>query len=92
MITKCVYWIKKSRAKADEYYRAMTTWVTSRRTKGSVKALITLASAYRTALDKVLVCLRKLRPSAKVESEIENTQHYKSLIVSDIQMLSDLKK
>ena len=92
MIKKCVNWISKSRELADEYYRAMTTWVTSRRTIGSVKVLVKLASAYKRALDLALICLRKLKSSKEVEIEIAKTQNYKALILDDIRLLSRLKE
>jgi hypothetical protein len=92
MIVKCIDWIKKSGELADEYYRAMTMWVTSRRTKGSAKILVKLASAYERALDMALICLRKLKPSREVEIEIAQTQNYKALILDDIRLLSKIKE
>ena len=92
MIKKCINWIKKSTQRADEYYRAMTTWVISRRSKGSVKGLIKLATAYDNALDKALICLRKLRRTDAVESEIANTKDYKALILDDLKFLNNAKE
>ena len=92
MITKCINWIKQSALRADEYYRAMTQWVTSRRSKGSIKGLLTLALAYDKALDKVLVCLRKLKPSKAVDNEIADTKEYKSMLSDDIRLLHKIEE
>ena len=91
MIDKCIDWIKKSTQRADAYYSAMTRWVTTRRTVGSVSDLITLAGLYQKALDKALTCLRKLKRSKSVEEEIEKTQDYKALVRSDLELLNDIK-
>ena len=92
MIEKCINWIKESARRADEYYRAMTTWVTSRRKTGSITGLVRLASAYERALDKALTCLQKLRPSKAVDDQIADTEKYKALISDDIRFLSNLKE
>ncbi|MEP6788691.1 MAG: hypothetical protein ABJB40_09690 [Acidobacteriota bacterium] len=92
MITKCINWIKESSRLADQYYRAMTAWVTSRRKIGSISVLLRLATAYERALDKALICMRKLRPSKTVEREIADAQHYKALISSDIKVLNELQE
>jgi hypothetical protein len=92
MITKCLNWIESSTARADEYYRAMTKWATSRRTDGSVKQLVRLATAYDKALDRALRCLQKLQKKEPVDKQIEQTKRYKSLIKADLQLLSDMKE
>jgi len=92
MIEKCINWIKESARRADDYYRAMTVWVTSRRKIGSVTGLVRLASAYERGLDKALACLRKLRPSKGVDAQITTTETYKALISDDIRLLRNLKE
>jgi len=91
MIDKCMDLIKLSTQRADEYYRAMTTWAVSRRNHGSVQALIKLALSYRTALNKALLCLRGLKRSEPVEKEIVKTKDYKAMLTADLELLKSLK-
>jgi len=91
MIERCFDLIKLSTQRADEYYRAMTSWATSRRNHGSVQALIKLALNYKTALNRALQCLRGLKPSKAVENEIAKTNDYKSMIASDLELLNGLE-
>ena len=91
MIDKCMDLIRLSTQRADEYYRAITAWATSRRNNGSIKALLRLGLAYKTALNKALLCLRGLKRSEPVEQEIAKTQEYKSMISADLELLKSIK-
>jgi len=91
MIEKCMDVLKLSTQRADEYYRAITTWATSRRNHGTVNALIKLALSYKTALNKALLCLRGLKRSETVEKEIAKTQDYKAMISVDLELLKGMK-
>ena len=91
MIDKCMDLIRLSTHRADEYYRAITTWATSRRNNGSIKALLKLGLAYKTALNKALLCLRGLKRSEPVEQEIAKTNEYKSMISADLELLKSIK-
>jgi hypothetical protein len=90
MIEKCIDWIRESTRRADEYYKAMTMWATSRRNHGTLRYLIELANAYRWALDRALLCLRGLKRSETVEKEIAKTKDYKALITADLELLNDM--
>ena len=92
MIDKCMDLIKLSTQRADEYYRAITTWATSRRNHGTIRALIKLGSSYKTALDKALMCLGGLKRSAPVEREIAKTQEYHKMITVDLDLLKSIKE
>jgi len=92
MIDKCMDVIKLSTQRADEYYRAITTWATSRRNHGSVNALMKLGLSYRSALNRALLCLRGLKRSEPVEQEIAKTNEYKNMISVDLELLKSIKE
>ena len=92
MIEKCMDLIKLSTQRADEYYRAITTWATSRRNHGSIEALLRLGLSYRSALNKALLCLRGLKRSAPVEQEIAKTKEYENMISVDLELLKSIKE
>jgi hypothetical protein len=92
MYDKCLDWVKESARRGDVYYTAITKWMTSRFRTGSLKAVRSLAKAYRSSLDKALACLRGLKTSPAVESQIALTQNYKHLVAEDLAILENFEK
>jgi|ERR1043166_6018310 hypothetical protein len=72
----------------DDYYRAMTLWSTSLKTKESAKRCVSLARIYERALDKLIECLTGSTLSLKTSAYLAQASEYKQDLIADIEILA----
>ena len=73
----------------DEFYRAMTSWSTSVKTKESAKRCVSLARIYERALDKLIECLTGSTQSLKESAYLAQASEYKQCLIADLAILAE---
>jgi len=73
----------------DDFYRAMTLWSASLKTKESAKRCESLARIYERALDKLIECLTSSTQSLKTSADLAQAAEYKQYLSADLAILAD---
>lgn len=73
----------------DDFYRAMTLWSASLKTKESAKRCESLARIYERALDKLIECLTSSANSLKTSAYLAQASEYKQHLIADLTILAD---
>jgi hypothetical protein len=73
----------------DQYYRAMTTWLTGRkRSDGEKDRLFGLARIYDRALDLLVRCLERIQDRSNARRKLKQAAELRAHLQKDIKILA----
>ena len=73
----------------DDFYRAMTLWSASLKTKESAKRCESLARIYERSLDQLIECLTSSTHSLQTSAQLAQASEYKEHLSADLAILAD---